>query len=69
MHDINVLENPFARYKIGQTVTAKIVAKPNESGSQKMGSHWELSVRSKMLTGLLYDCMTAFYLFKFLLQI
>ncbi|KAI9122039.1 hypothetical protein K1719_006728 [Acacia pycnantha] len=51
VHDINVLENPFASYKIGQTVTARIVAKPNESGSHRKGSQWELSVRSKMLAG------------------
>ncbi|KAF7804182.1 rRNA biogenesis protein RRP5 [Senna tora] len=51
VHDIDVLENPFASYKIGQTVTARIVAKPNESESHRKGSQWELSVRPRMLAG------------------
>lgn len=51
VHDANVLENPFSSYRIGQTVTAKVVAKPNEKDGKRMGSQWELSVRPKMLTG------------------
>lgn len=47
----NVLENPFSSYKVGQTVTARIVAKPNESDGNRKGSQWELSVRSEMVTG------------------
>lgn len=51
VHDINVLENPFASYKIGQTVTARIVAKPNESDNHRKALLWELSVRPKRLAG------------------
>lgn len=47
----SVLENPFSCYKVGQTVTARIVAKPNESDGNRKGSQWELSVRSEMVTG------------------
>lgn len=51
VHDGNVLENPFSSYKIGQTVTARIVAKPNEMDGNRKGSQWELSVRPEMVTG------------------
>lgn len=51
VHDANVLENPFSSYKIGQTVTARIVTKPNEGDSNRSGSRWELSVRPEMVTG------------------
>ncbi|KAI4332058.1 hypothetical protein L6164_016997 [Bauhinia variegata] len=49
VHDVNSLENPFTSYNIGQTVMARIVAKPNESDSNRKGSQWELSIRPKML--------------------
>lgn len=62
VHDIDVEENPFTGYKIGQTVTARIVAKPNKSESHRKGSQWELSVRPKMLSGFVYAI--TFYLFK-----
>ncbi|KAK7345187.1 hypothetical protein VNO77_15745 [Canavalia gladiata] len=51
VHDSNVLENPFSNYKIGQTVTPKIVAKPNEADGNRKGSRWELSVRPKIVAG------------------
>ncbi|RDY08514.1 rRNA biogenesis protein RRP5, partial [Mucuna pruriens] len=51
VHNGNVLENPFSSYKIGQTVTARIVAKPKEIDGHRKGSQWELSVRSEMVTG------------------
>ncbi|TKY53223.1 RRP5-like protein [Spatholobus suberectus] len=51
VHNGNVLENPFSSYKIGQTVTARIVAKPNETDGKRKGSQWELSVRPEMVTG------------------
>ncbi|XP_072077832.1 rRNA biogenesis protein RRP5 isoform X2 [Arachis hypogaea] len=47
--DVNDLENPFSCYKIGQTVTARIVAKPNEKDSYRKG--WELSVKPKIIAG------------------
>ncbi|CAJ1967373.1 unnamed protein product [Sphenostylis stenocarpa] len=54
VHHDNVLENPFSSYRIGQTVTARIVAKPNETDGHRKGSQWELSVRSEMVTGSSY---------------
>jgi len=51
VHDANFPENPFSGYKIGQTVTARIVSKPNEKDSSRNGSRWELSVRPEMVTG------------------
>ncbi|XP_020233818.1 rRNA biogenesis protein RRP5 [Cajanus cajan] len=51
VHNGNVLENPFSSYKIGQTVTARIVAKPNETDGNRKLSQWELSVRPEMVTG------------------
>ncbi|KAL5063071.1 hypothetical protein RYX36_024808, partial [Vicia faba] len=50
VHDANDLENPFSGYKIGQTVTARIVSKPNDADSSRNGSRWELSVRPEMVT-------------------
>lgn len=51
VHDANVMENPFSGYKIGQTVKARIVAKPNEADSKRNTSGWELSVRPELITG------------------
>ncbi|XP_014514109.1 rRNA biogenesis protein RRP5 [Vigna radiata var. radiata] len=51
VHNGNDLKNPFSSYKIGQTVTARIVAKPNETDGNRKGSQWELSVRPEMVTG------------------
>lgn len=51
VHDANVLENPFSGYKIGQKVTARIIAKPNEADSNRNVSRWELSVRPGIVTG------------------
>ncbi|KAL5082004.1 hypothetical protein RYX36_010425, partial [Vicia faba] len=51
VHDANDLENPFSGYKIGQTVTARIVSKPNDADRSRNGSRWELSVRPEMVTG------------------
>ncbi|XP_027363474.1 rRNA biogenesis protein RRP5 [Abrus precatorius] len=51
VHDAKVLENPFSGYKIGLKVTAKIVAKPNESDGNRKGSRWELTVRPEMIAG------------------
>ncbi|KAK7278792.1 hypothetical protein RJT34_23828 [Clitoria ternatea] len=51
VHDANVLENPFSSYKIGQKVTARVVAKPKEADGNRKGSWWELSLRPEMITG------------------
>ncbi|WCJ34083.1 rRNA biogenesis protein RRP5 [Euphorbia peplus] len=41
------VEDPFKEYRIGQTVTARIVAKANKSDKSQL---WELSVKPKMIT-------------------
>ncbi|MED6145261.1 hypothetical protein PIB30_023503 [Stylosanthes scabra] len=51
VHDVNDLENPFSSYKIGQIVTAKVVAKPNEKDSNRKGSQWDLSLKPKIIAG------------------
>ncbi|WJX11337.1 hypothetical protein P8452_01962 [Trifolium repens] len=51
IHDAIVLENPFSGYKVGQTVKARIVSKPNETDSSRNGSGWELSVRPEIVKG------------------
>uniref|UniRef100_A0A2P2MJP8 S1 motif domain-containing protein n=1 Tax=Rhizophora mucronata TaxID=61149 RepID=A0A2P2MJP8_RHIMU len=42
------LENPFGSFKIGQTISARIVAKPAQSDNKK-SQMWELSIRPKIL--------------------
>ncbi|XP_050226780.1 rRNA biogenesis protein RRP5 [Mercurialis annua] len=42
-------EDPFTNFKIGQTVTARIVAKGSKADKNQL---WELSIKPKMLTDL-----------------
>ena len=49
MNDDNVLEDPFSNFRIGQTVTARIVSKANRS--DKRNYQWELSLKPKVLIG------------------
>lgn len=51
VNDVNGLEDPFGNLRIGQIVTARIVAKAKQS--DKKIYQWELSLKPKMLTGLL----------------
>ncbi|XP_010934562.1 rRNA biogenesis protein RRP5 isoform X2 [Elaeis guineensis] len=44
-------ENPFSKFKIGQLLDARIVAKLEQSGKSGKGYQWELSVRPSLLTG------------------
>lgn len=46
-----LLEEPFNNFRIGQTVTARIVAKTNYSNSNKKSYQWDLSLKPTMLTG------------------
>lgn len=46
VNDDNVLENPFANFKIGQTITARVVGKANQKGYL-----WDLSIKPTMLAG------------------
>ncbi|XP_044501490.1 rRNA biogenesis protein RRP5 [Mangifera indica] len=46
----NILENPFGNFRVGQTVTARIVAESNKLDNKK--SHqWELSIKPTLVTG------------------
>lgn len=45
----NVVENLFSNFKIGQTVTARIIAKSNKADMKK-SFQWELSIKPSMLT-------------------
>ncbi|KAL8150493.1 hypothetical protein V2J09_020301 [Rumex salicifolius] len=45
------IENPFSSYKVGQTLTARIVGKPAESESKRKGHCWELSIKPSMISG------------------
>ncbi|PPD84400.1 hypothetical protein GOBAR_DD18640 [Gossypium barbadense] len=44
VNDNNVLEKPFGNFKVGQTITARIVGKPNQKGHL-----WDLSIKPAML--------------------
>jgi L-rhamnose isomerase len=49
VNDVNGLEDPFGNLRIGQIVTARIVAKAKQS--DKKNYQWELSLKPKILTG------------------
>ncbi|XP_024021580.1 rRNA biogenesis protein RRP5 isoform X2 [Morus notabilis] len=51
VYDDNVLENPFSNFRVGQTVTAKIVGKINHSDSKQKSYQFDLSVKPSVLTG------------------
>ncbi|XWS66505.1 hypothetical protein CRYUN_Cryun05aG0205500 [Craigia yunnanensis] len=48
VNDDNVLEKPFGNFKVGQTITARIVGKANLKGHL-----WDLSIKPTMLAGAL----------------
>ncbi|XP_021893902.1 rRNA biogenesis protein RRP5 isoform X2 [Carica papaya] len=50
VNDSNDSEEPFSDFRIGQTVTARIVAKAKRSDN-KRGCRWELSIKPKVLSG------------------
>ena len=45
--DENVIENPFSNFRIGQTVSARIVAKANKSVNNGKNHQWELSNQTR----------------------
>lgn len=47
----DLLEDPFDNFRIGQTVTARIVAKTNYSDKNKKSFQWDLSLKPTLLTG------------------
>lgn len=46
----NIVEDPFSNFRIGQTLTAKIVSKTNKLESNKKLYQWELSIKPSLLT-------------------
>ena len=49
--DENVIENPFSNFRIGQTLSARIMAKANKSENNSKHHQWELSIKPELLTG------------------
>ncbi|XP_051148647.1 rRNA biogenesis protein RRP5 [Andrographis paniculata] len=47
--DGNSAESPFANYRIGQTLTARIVSKGGKAGDGKGTYGWELSIKPSLL--------------------
>ncbi|XP_021753643.1 rRNA biogenesis protein RRP5-like isoform X2 [Chenopodium quinoa] len=45
------VEDPFSAYKVGQTLTARIVANSVKPVNNKKGSPWELSLKPSILSG------------------
>ncbi|CAO2824133.1 unnamed protein product [Amaranthus hypochondriacus] len=50
VNDDNVVENPFSAYKVGQTLTARVVSDSVKPEYYKKGSLWELSLKPSMLS-------------------
>lgn len=48
VNDTCLLENPFSNFRVGQTVSARIIAKAGQSDNKK-SQLWDLSIKPKML--------------------
>ncbi|XP_073261303.1 rRNA biogenesis protein RRP5 isoform X2 [Populus alba] len=48
VNDNCLLENPFSNFRVGQTVSARIIAKAGQSDNKK-SQLWDLSIKPKML--------------------
>ncbi|GMJ14782.1 Ribosomal RNA Processing 5 [Hibiscus trionum] len=46
VNDDNLLEKPFGNFKVGQTITARVVGKANQKGHL-----WDLSIKPSVLAG------------------
>lgn len=53
----DLLEDPFNNFRIGQTVTAIIIAKTN-SDNNKKSFQWDLSLKPSLLTGKLISSIS-----------
>ncbi|KAF8403960.1 hypothetical protein HHK36_012067 [Tetracentron sinense] len=51
VNDDHMVEDPFSKFKIGQLLTARIVATTNQSEKNRKNFQWELSIRPTMLSG------------------
>lgn len=50
MNDVGTSEEPFAKFRVGQSVSARVVAKPSHTDNKK-SQLWELSVKPSLLRG------------------
>lgn len=53
--DDNLAESPFSNYRIGETLSARIVSKGNRPESSKGFHGWELSMKPSLLKGKDYQ--------------
>ncbi|XP_019053357.1 PREDICTED: rRNA biogenesis protein RRP5 isoform X2 [Nelumbo nucifera] len=51
VNDHHFVEDPFSKFKVGQQLTARIVAKFNQSEKNRKACQWELSLRPTLLSG------------------
>ncbi|CAL9060989.1 unnamed protein product [Musa banksii] len=49
--DRDLMENPFTKFRVGQLLNARIVAKGGHSGNGAKRSRWELSIRPSLMAG------------------
>lgn len=49
------MENPFTKFRVGQLLNARIIAKGGHSGNGAKRSRWELSIRPSLTAGKQYD--------------
>ena len=51
VYDDNVSENPFSNFRVGETVSARIVGKTNQSAGDKRSCQFDLSLKPSLVTG------------------
>ncbi|XP_057803676.1 rRNA biogenesis protein RRP5-like [Salvia miltiorrhiza] len=49
--DDNSADSPFSNYRVGQSLTARIVSKGNKTASSRGYNGWELSIKPSLLKG------------------
>lgn len=50
VNDDNFVDDPFKNFKVGQKLSARIIAKADSSNKQK-NNQWELSIKPSLLSG------------------
>ncbi|KAM7524627.1 hypothetical protein LguiA_014529 [Lonicera macranthoides] len=50
-NDDKAVKDPFSSFRVGQTLTARIVSKANKSENNKKIYQWDLSIKSSILAG------------------
>lgn len=51
------MEHPFAKFRVGQLLNARVVAIPGHSGKGTKGHNWELSIKPSVMA-----CIGTFHL-------